>query len=251
MKRISKLLKGLSKSGQKGVAWLVDPEKYQESSQFEWIENSGLDLILVGGSGGSTEALDSTIQSLKAHSGTIPICIFPGSKHQVSDQADAILFLSLISGSNAEYLITQQVEGALAIEHLQLEVLPTGYLLVNEGEILSVHKASNTLPLLNSEVERIRSIALAGKYLGLKYFYLEAGSGAKVPVAHPVIQTVKKTVKSPLIVGGGLDSLEKVKKAFDSGADLVVLGNAIEKDPGFLAEVLKAKRWYNQLLNIN
>jgi putative glycerol-1-phosphate prenyltransferase len=233
------------------VAWLVDPDKYQESSQFEWIENSGLDLILVGGSSGSAEALDSTIQSLKAHSGEIPICIFPGSKEQVSEHADGILFLSLISGTNPEYLITQQVEGALAIEHLGLEILPTGYLLVNEGEILSVHKASNTLPLLNSEVERIRAIALAGKFLGLKYFYLEGGSGAKVPVAHPVIQTVKKTVNNPLIVGGGLDSLEKVKKAFDAGADLVVLGNAIEKDPRFLAEVLKAKRWYNQLLNIN
>ena len=233
------------------MAWLVDPDKYQESSQFEWIENSGLDLILVGGSSGSAEALDSTIQSLKAHSGEIPICIFPGSKEQVSEHADGILFLSLISGTNPEYLITQQVEGALAIEHLGLEILPTGYLLVNEGEILSVHKASNTLPLLNSEVERIRAIALAGKFLGLKYFYLEGGSGAKAPVAHTVIQTVKKTVKRPLLVGGGLDSLEKVKKAFDAGADLVVLGNAIEKDPGFLAEVLKAKRWYNQLLNIN
>lgn len=233
------------------MAWLVDPDKYQESSQFEWIENSGLDLILVGGSSGSAEALDSTIQSLKAHSGEIPICIFPGSKEQVSEHADGILFLSLISGTNPEYLITQQVEGALAIEHLGLEILPTGYLLVNEGEILSVHKASNTLPLLNSEVERIRAIALAGKFLGLKYFYLEGGSGAKAPVAHTVIQTVKKTVKRPLLVGGGLDSLEKVKKAFDAGADLVVLGNAIEKDPRFLAEVLKAKRWYNQLLNIN
>lgn len=233
------------------MAWLVDPEKYQGFTSFEWIQNSGLDLILVGGSSGNAEAIDFTIRSIKAQSGTIPICIFPGSKHQISDQADAILFLSLISGTNAEYLITQQVEGAKAIEHLQFEVLPTGYLLVNEGEILSVHKASNTLPLLNSEVDRIRAIALAGKYLGLKYFYLEAGSGAKAPVAHTVIQSVKKTVKRPLLVGGGLDSLEKVKKAFDAGADLVVLGNAIEKDPGFLAEVLKAKRWYNQLLNIN
>ncbi|MBS4071574.1 MAG: phosphoglycerol geranylgeranyltransferase [Algoriphagus sp.] len=233
------------------MAWLVDPEKYQESPQLEWIENSGLDLILVGGSSGNAEALDFTIRSLKALSGKIPICIFPGSKDQVSEHADGILFLSLISGTNPEYLITQQVEGARAIEHLGLEILPTGYLLVNEGEILSVHKASNTLPLLNSEEDRIRLIALAGKYLGLKYFYLEAGSGAKAPVSNSVIQTVKKTVKSPLIVGGGLDSLEKVKKAFDAGADLVVLGNAIEKDPGFLAEVLKAKRWYNQLLNIN
>lgn len=251
MKRISKLLKRLSKSGKKGVAWLVDPEKFQESDQFDWIENSGLDLILVGGSGGTSEATDLTIRSLRAYSGTIPICIFPGSKLQVSDKADGILFLSLISGTNAEYLITQQAEGALAIEHLGLEILSTGYLLVNEGEILSVHKASNTLPILNSELGRLGSIALAGKYLGLKYFYLEAGSGAKSPVSFSAIQTVKKKVKLPVIVGGGLDSLEKVTRAFDAGADLVVLGNSIEKDPSFLSEVLKAKRWYNQLLNIN
>jgi phosphoglycerol geranylgeranyltransferase len=251
LKKISKLLKILSKSGRKGIAWLVDPEKDLDPARFEWIGNSGLDLILVGGSGGNSQELERTIFTIRQFSGSIPICIFPGSGLQVSGLADGILFLSLISGKNPEYLISQQAEAAPSLENLSLEILPTGYLLVNNGEILSVHKASNTLPVLNAELDRLKAISLAGKYLGLNYFYLEAGSGAKIPVAPEAIRLVKISVKRPLIVGGGLDSTEKVKLAFDAGADLVVLGNRIEKDPGFLAEVLKVKMWYNQLLNIN
>ena len=251
MKRISKLLKRLSNSGKKGVAWLVDPEKNIGLDQFSWIENSGLDLILVGGSSGRADELEATIIALKRYSGNIPICIFPGSHLQISHQADGLLFLSLISGTNSDFLITQQAKASLDLENSPLEILPTGYLLVNEGEVLSVHRASNTLPILNSELDRLKAIALAGKFLGMKFFYLEAGSGAQVPVSFSAIQTVKKAVNRPLFVGGGLTSLEKVSAAFDAGADLVVLGNAIEKDPGFLAEVLKVKLWYNQLLNIN
>jgi phosphoglycerol geranylgeranyltransferase len=251
LKRISNLLKSLSKTGKKGIAWLVDPEKAEGLDTFSWIENSGLDLILVGGSGGSLDQISRTIRAVKTYSGTIPVCIFPGSYLQVSNEADGILFLSLISGTNPDFLIGQQTAASNAIENSRLEVLPTGYLLVNEGEILSVHQASNTLPILNSELDRLRAVSLAGKFLGLKFFYVEAGSGAKVPVSSSAIKTVKKAVHRPLIVGGGLDSPEKVTRAFDAGADLVVLGNSIEKDPGFLAEVLKVKRWYNQLLNIN
>lgn len=251
MKKISRLLKRLSSSGKKGIAWLVDPEKNTGLDQFSWIENSGLDLILVGGSGGSAAEIEATIIALKRYSGNIPICIFPGSHLQISHQADGILFLSLISGTNSDFLITQQARASLDLENSPLEILPTGYLLVNEGEVLSVHRASNTLPILNSELDRLKAIALAGKFMGMKFFYLEAGSGAQVPVSFSAIQTVKKAVNRPLFVGGGLNSLEKVSAAFDAGADLVVLGNAIEKDPGFLAEVLKVKLWYNQLLNIN
>ena len=251
MKRISKLLKGFSKSGKKGVAWLVDPEKEIRLDQFVWIQRSNLDLILVGGSRASAQRLEETIAAIRKFSGSIPICIFPGSRLQLSGQADGILFLSLISGTNPEFLISHQAEAAIDLETMNLEILPTAYMLVNEGEILSVHQASNTLPILNSEIDRIRSIALAGRFLGFRFFYLEAGSGAKKPVSPTVIQVVKKSIRKPLMVGGGLDSPEKVKAAFDAGADLVVLGNSIEKDPGFLAEVLKVKMWYNQLLNIN
>lgn len=233
------------------MAWLVDPEKQADLDQFQWISNSGLDLILVGGSGGNKAEMDSTLEGIKTFSRDIPTCIFPGSKLQLSDEAEGILFLSLISGTNPEYLISQQIEAATVLEKMSLEVLPTGYILVNDGEIRSVHHVSGTLPILNTDLEKLKSVALAGKFLGLKYFYLDAGSGAASPVAPFAIQMVKKLIRGPLIVGGGLNSVEKVDAAFNSGADLIVLGNKVEKDPEFLAEVLKMKKWYNQLLNIN
>lgn len=233
------------------MAWLVDPEKEISLDQFSWIQYSNLDLILVGGSGGSTSKLEETITCLRKFSGSIPICIFPGSNLQISVLADGLLFLTLISGTNPDFLISQQAKASIALSEMDLEVLPTGYLLVNDGEILSVHKASNTLPIHNTQLDRLKAIALAGKFLGLNYFYLEAGSGAKVPVAPTAIRLVKKSVGKPIIVGGGLDSAEKVKAAFDAGADMVVLGNSIEKDPEFLSEVLTIKSFYNQLLNIN
>ena len=132
-----------------------------------------------------------------------------------------------------------------------LEVLPTAYLLVNNGEITRVHTVSQTLPILNSNPALVKNTALAGYYLGMKYFFIDAGSGAKNPVSSQVIESVKELVPCPLIIGGGIDNLEKLKDAFEAGADLVVLGNVIEKDPGFLSEVLDYKAWYNLSLNIN
>lgn len=251
MKKISNLLKGFSKSGKKGVAWLVDPEKEMHLDQFQWIGDSDLDLILVGGSGGSKAELDATLECIKTFSNDIITCIFPGSNLQLSDEADGILFLSLISGTNPEFLISQQIEAAGYLEKMSLEVLPTGYILVNDGEIRRVHQVSQTLPILNWELERLKSVALAGKFLGLKYFYLDAGSGAMNPVSPLAIEMIKRVTRLPLIVGGGLNSVEKVNAAFNSGADLIVLGNKVEKEPAFLEEVLTMKRWYNQLLNIN
>lgn len=251
LKRVSKLLKNLSKTGRKGIAWLVDPEKENDFAQYTWIQNSGLDLILVGGSSFSADFFERTIQSLKTIAGTIPICIFPGSYLQLSNKADAILFMALISGRNPEFLISHQVQAAPEVQVSGLEVLPTGYILVNDGELLSVHAVSQTLPLSNANPEFVKATALAGKYLGMRFFFLDAGSGAQSPVSAEVISVVKKATKFPLMVGGGVTSSEKVKSAFEAGADLVVLGNSIEKDPGFLSEVLDIKRWYNHSLNIN
>lgn len=250
MKKVSKLLKTLSKTHKKGIAWLVDPEKGIDLTEFAWVKESGLDLILVGGSHSSSKNCENTIRTLKGIAGAIPVCIFPGSYHQLSGWADAILFMGLISGRNPEYLISQQVAAAPTVAKLGLEVLPTGYILVNQGELLSVHSVSRTLPLSNEDPELVKATALAGKFLGMRYFYLDAGSGASVPVSPQIIREVKEAVKSPLIVGGGLDSLEKVKNAYEAGADLLVLGNSIEKNPGFLAEVLDVKLWYNLSLNV-
>jgi phosphoglycerol geranylgeranyltransferase len=251
LEKISKLFKRLSKSGKKGLAWLVDPEKELIPEHYAWIQDSGLDLILVGGSGGDRESLEETISVLRGFSNKIPICIFPGSKHQISNEADGILFLSLISGTNPDFLISQQVSASLELNKMSLEVLPTGYILVNDGEIRKVHQVSKTLPLLNEDLEQIKSVALAGKFLGLHYFYLEAGSGAMNPVSPEVIRIVKTLIGRPLIVGGGLNSAERVKAAYESGADLIVLGNSVEDNPGFLEEVLKIKSLFNRVLNIN
>lgn len=251
MKKVTKLLKSLSKKRRKGVAWLVDPDKQDDIYQFDWVKNSGLDLILVGGSGATDRNFQETVFAVKEIAGDIPVCIFPGSHLQLSDKADAILFMSLISGRNPEFLISHQVLAAPRIQGLDLEVVPTGYILVNQGEILSVHAVSQTLPLSNEDPQMVSATALAGKFLGMRYFYLDAGSGARTPVSPAVVSAVKDAVKSPLIVGGGLDNAEKVREAFAAGADLIVLGNSIEKDPGFLAEVLTIKRWYNISLNIN
>jgi phosphoglycerol geranylgeranyltransferase len=251
LKKISKLLKSLSKNQRKGVAWLVDPEKKLDLDKFEWVKDSGLDLVLVGGSGTTNQNFEKTVSDIKDLAGEIPVCIFPGSHLQLSDRADAILFMSLISGRNPEFLISNQVLAAPRVKEMGLEIIPTAYILVNQGEILSVHSVSQTLPLSNDDPETVRATALAGKFLGMRYFYLDAGSGAGSPVSPTVISSVKDAVQSPMIVGGGLNNAEKVREAFAAGADLVVLGNSIEKDPGFLAEVLNIKRWYNISLNIN
>ena len=254
-KRVSKILKNLFKTGRKGLAWLVDPEKLEDSASFEqefaWVKDSDLDLIFVGGSHLSRDNFREVVLSLQRISGNIPVVIFPGSQMQLAEEADAILFLSLISGRNPEYLIGHQVLAAPIIKEMQLEALPTAYMLVNEGEITSVQYVSQTLPLPNSKPNLAQATALAGLYLGMKYFYLDAGSGAKISVSSEVIKSVKSVINNPLIVGGGLDSLAKVKTAYDNGADLLVIGNAIEKDPGFLAEVLNYKMLLNVSLNIN
>lgn len=237
------------------MAWLVDPDKVDNSGHFEeeyaWVGNSGLDLIFVGGSQLSRDNFREVVLSLKKIAGEIPVVIFPGSQMQLAEEADAILFLSLISGRNPEYLIGHQVLAAPIVKKMKLETLPTAYMLVNEGEITSVQYVSQTLPLPNSKPDLAKATALAGLYLGMKYFYMDAGSGAKSPVSAEVITAVKSVTNNPVIVGGGLDSLAKVKAAYESGADLLVIGNAIEKDPGFLAEVLDYKMFLNLSLHVN
>ncbi|PZX57856.1 geranylgeranylglyceryl/heptaprenylglyceryl phosphate synthase [Algoriphagus chordae] len=254
-KQVSKLLKEFHTTGSKGLAWLVDPDKFKNASSFEkeyaWVKASALDLIFVGGSQLSRDNFREVVISLKKIAGEIPVVIFPGSQMQLAEEADAILFLSLISGRNPEYLIGQQVLAAPLVKKMKLEALPTAYMLVNEGEITSVQYVSQTLPLPNSKPSLAKATALAGLYLGMKFFYLDAGSGANSPVSGKVIESVRSATNQPIIVGGGLDSLEKVKTAYEQGADLLVIGNAIEKNPSFLAEVLAYKRLLNLSLNVN
>ncbi|MFC3416530.1 geranylgeranylglyceryl/heptaprenylglyceryl phosphate synthase [Algoriphagus hitonicola] len=255
-KKVAKTLKQFAKNQKKGVAWLIDPEKVTSET---WTHFSGFDnersvpdLIFLGGSTYSGSGLNDLVTEIKNRCQAVPLVLFPGSRFQFSEEADAILFLSLISGRNPEFLIDQQVQAALSISQSGLEVLPTGYILVNNGEVLSVHQRSQTLPLLNTEKQKILQTALAGKLLGMKYIFLDAGSGALGSVAPDIIELVKKQIgATPLMIGGGIDSLQKVHQSFSAGADLVVIGNGVEKNPGFLTEVLSYRNWLNHSLIIN
>ncbi|MCS5490803.1 geranylgeranylglyceryl/heptaprenylglyceryl phosphate synthase [Algoriphagus limi] len=254
-RKVSNAIQQLFENKKKGVAWLIDPGKFNPNSISDvfWANLHGLelDLILVGGSQDESSDLGELIQFIKERTSSIPVVLFPGSYQQVCPEADAILFMSLISGRNPEYLISQQVRASRATQNSGLEVLPTAYLLVNDGEICSVHRKSETLPISNEELDLILDTALAGKFLGMNYCYLDAGSGSSSTVAPAVIRAVSSELQLPLIVGGGLNKLQKIHQCFEAGADVVVIGNQIEKDPGFLTEVLNFKKFYNEELHVN
>jgi len=217
----------------KKLAVLVDPEKSNEKSIRQIAEYEEVfDFFLVGGSSENCP-VDAVVQAIKTYTGK-PVILFPASHFQLTAKADALLFLSLISGRNPEFLIGQQVAAASFIKTHRLLAIPTGYILIDGGKISSVEKASRTKALPASEVELIVSTALAGELLGMQSIYLEAGSGALRPVPLSLIAEVKKNISVPLIAGGGIRSNEQLHKCWASGADVVVIGNAIEEDPHLL-----------------
>ena len=164
---------------------------------------------------------------------------------QISEKADAILLLSLISGRNPDYLIGEHIRASRQLKKSKLEIIPTGYVLINGGKKVSAHKISKTSPIKYSNNELATSTAIAGELLGMKLIYLEAGSGAKKPLSKVMIQNVKKNISVPLIAGGGIDSAEKAKAVCNAGADVIVVGNAIEKD------VTLVKKISHELARIN
>lgn len=240
---VSLKLRDLADSGRKGIAWLIDPDDIQSQGLFETQLQEAvllkIDFFFLGGSLIQQNTIGDIIKFIKSITTEIPIVIFPGNSLQFSPLADAILFLSLISGRNPDLLIGQHVNIAPILEKSKVEVLPTGYMLVDGGQTTSVHYISQTIPLPNHHPELAVATALAGHFLGLQYFYLDAGSGAPNPVSSEIIKAVKKKIKSPLFVGGGLNSIEKVKAAFESGADLVVVGNGAGKNPNLIKEAME------------
>ncbi|MCL4118038.1 UNVERIFIED_CONTAM: hypothetical protein GTU68_019428 [Idotea baltica] len=190
------------------------------------------DFIFVGGSTVENGATEKLVEALKKVT-QIPIVLFPGDYTQISNKADAILFLSLISGNNPEYLIHQQVKSIPKLKNSSIEIIPTGYILIDGGVETSVQKVSKTKPIGQSEIEHILNTALAGQYAGKKLIYLEAGSGAKQAVNIEIIKQVKTILDIPLIVGGGIRTKQQLQNAFESGADLVVIGTAFEQDIHF------------------
>ncbi|MGB5321762.1 phosphoglycerol geranylgeranyltransferase, partial [Lutimonas sp.] len=196
-----------------------------------------------GGSSVEEKATDQLVLKIKELT-TLPIVLFPGNYQQITSHADAILFLSLISGRNPEYLINQQVKSVPYLQKSDLEVIPTGYILIDGGKETSVQKVSETKPILADNIEEITQTAIAGMYMGNKLIYLEAGSGALHPVNPSVIKSVIKNLTIPLIVGGGIRSRNELLEAYKNGADVVVIGTAFEENSNFLSKFMKNEHIY-------
>lgn len=215
--------------GKKQLAILVDPDKFIEDETGFYLEKLPKETthIFVGGSTVEKSKTEKTVKAIKTET-DLPVILFPGDYSQITEAANALLFLSLISGRNPEYLIGQQVKSVEILKNSKLEIIPTGYILIDGGKECTVQRVSGTEPIPQSQVETIVNTALAGEFSGKKLIYLEAGSGADFPVSKEIIAEVKKAVSIPLIVGGGIRSLEQQNKAYNSGADMIVMGTHFE-----------------------
>lgn len=217
-------------NGKKLFAMLIDPDKQNAKSLVQLADKinavEGPDIILVGGSLLFT-TIDDTISGLRSMTDK-PIYLFPGSAMHVSDKADGIFLLSLISGRNPEFLIGQHVIAAPILAKSKLDIISTGYMLIGEENYSAVRYVSNTIPIPSSKPDIAVATAMAGQMLGLKMIYLEAGSGAEQPVSESMIKAVRSAVDLPLIVGGGLRCVADVEIALRAGADIVVVGTSIE-----------------------
>ena len=230
------------KNNKKTFALLVDPDcqdKKQLMSVVDKANNSEVDYFFVGGSLLTDDNLDLCISTIKENS-QIPVVLFPGNAMQVNDKADAILFLSLISGRNAEMLIGKQVITAPILKKSNLEVLPTGYMLIDSGKPTTASYMSNTTPIPHDKNEVASCTAMAGEMLGLKMIFMDGGSGAMNPISTKMIKACSNTIDIPLITGGGINSGEKAISNCKAGADIIVVGNAIEKNENLIHEIAKA-----------
>jgi phosphoglycerol geranylgeranyltransferase len=217
---------------------LVDPDKFNPLL-IEKADKSAVSFFLVGGSKLKKNNLSKTISEIKKRSKK-PVFIFPGDETQISKNADGLLLLSLISGRNAEYLIGKHVKSASFIKKNKIQTLSTGYILIDGQKKSTTQKITKTKALKPNQIKTIVNTALAGEQLGLQAIYLEAGSGAKTEVNSKIIKAVKSNINLPLFVGGGINSYQKAKKALESGANFVVIGNSLEKNLHLLFEIEKA-----------
>ncbi len=253
-KKILETLIERRSSGIKSFALLIDPDKIKDPGKLVKLINiaveNKVDYILVGGSLLTGNNLHQIIELVKDHS-QLPVVLFPGNTMHIDVSADAVLFLSLISGRNPELLIGQQVIAAPVLKRSNLEIMPTGYMLIDSENRSTVSYMSNTTPIPADKFSVAVCTAMAGEMLGLKLIYMDAGSGARFPISQKMIAAVRRAIDIPLIIGGGINSVDKALASLKAGADMLVVGNGIEENPNLLIEVSDAINNLNQELDIH
>lgn len=233
-------LQDRSSNGLRSLALLLDPDKLEPGkkllSTLRLAEQVGITWLLFGGSLLTGTRYNKALTFIKENC-SLPVVLFPSHASHISSEADGILFLSLISGRNPELLIGQQVVSAPAVKESGIEVLPTGYMLIESGKSNTAIYMSNTQPIPSDKPEIASCTALAGEMLGLRLIYLDGGSGAARPVSEDVVKRVRAAVEAPLIVGGGIRSAQTAEALYQAGADMLVVGNAVEEDADFLLDL--------------
>ena len=236
-----------TETNRKAFAVLLDPDNLTRESCLQILalsETHHVDYFFMGGSLVTTQNQAALISLIKENS-SIPVILFPSNSLHIDQQADGILLLSLISGRNPEFLIGQHVLAAPLLKASPLEILPTGYMLVDTGRQTTASYMSGTTPLPYDKPAIAACTAMAGELLGMKFIYLDGGSGALKPISPEMISAVKRSIDVPLIVGGGIKTKEMAQTAYKAGADIIVVGNEIEKNPGFLAEVAEVLKSFS------
>lgn len=228
----------------KAIAVLIDPDKSDNGPQLLAIlkkaEFANIDYIFIGGSTVTRSSFQETVSFIKDNT-TLPLIIFPGSSQQISEKADSLLYLSLLSGRNPDFLIGHHIESAMELSTMAIEIIPTGYLLIDGGTQSSVAYVSQTTPIPRENISIVKRTAIAGKLQGKKLLFLDAGSGAKFSVPTEMVKAIKD-LDIPLIIGGGVKNIEEIKALHYAGASVVVIGNKIEEDIDFLLEIASYKK---------
>lgn len=228
-------------NGEKLLAVLIDPDKFSIENTNVFIRKVNESIathIFVGGSTVGDDITEVLVTKIKKQT-KLPVVLFPGDVTQITDKADALLFLSLISGRNPDYLIGKHVASISKLKNMSLEIISTGYILIENGKETAVERVTGTQPLSRNNIRNIVHTAKAGELLGMKLIYLEAGSGASIPITNEIIRLVKEELQIPLIVGGGIKSIKQLEETHNSGADMVVIGTAFENDESFFDELKK------------
>ena len=241
MKHLYRNIKKALLNKEKLLAVLIDPDKFSienTASFIDKVNNSVATHIFIGGSSVGEGVTYDLVTEIKKHT-EFPIVLFPGDVTQITSEADGLLFLSLLSGRNPDYLIGKHVRAVSRLRTSSLEVISTGYILIENGKKTAVEHVTGTKPLSRNDIQGIRDTAKAGEFLGMKLVYLEAGSGAHIPINAEIISLVKHDISVPLIVGGGIRTKTQIENAYEAGADIVVVGTAFEEDVSFFDELKK------------